>query len=271
MKSWIFTYQSIMDITQDENGTDVVTSLNGIPLGLLVTYSALALLGIVYSIVLIAFNMRKAKLKIIKMTSPNVNVIILCGVVVGFGCVVIAGIDSRYVTLRTMEILQQTVACVLPVTLSLVFGLLFAKSWRVFLVFKNLNFNGSMARDEHLLLGVVVMATLDLAIVLPWSLLDPIQCRRRVVSIEDQVRASTVHWRRHYSRVPYIVLLLLINLINLLESDLHVSYLSLSAFSNLRLPLLFTSGSSLKLSSSYTCRFRHQIIRPRVKVVSFDV
>ena len=176
------------------NETEVVTSLEGVPLGLLVTYSVLSLFGIIYAFVLIAFNVRKAKLKIVKMTSPNLNVIILCAVVAAYACVVMAGLDTRFVSGSTMEILQQTVSCSLPVCATVIFGLLFAKSWRVFLVFKNLNFNGSMARDEHLLIGVVVMVILDLAIVLPWALIDPIECQRRVVRIEEEVRKLPPHF-----------------------------------------------------------------------------
>ena len=171
------------------NGTalEPEVTLEGVPLWLFVVFSSLALLGVVYTIVMIAFNVTKSKTKLVKMTSPNINVVILVGVAVGYGCVVLGGLDSGLVSAASMQTLQRAVAVILPIAFTLVFGALFAKAWRVFLVFKNLNFNGKLTRDEHLLLGVLIMLLLDLAILLPWILVDPITCQRKQVAVDYQV------------------------------------------------------------------------------------
>ena len=37
--------------------------------------------------------------------------------------------------------------------------------------------HAQLSRDEHLLLAVVAVMALDLAVLLPWQLVDPITCR----------------------------------------------------------------------------------------------
>ena len=43
----------------------------------------------------------------------------------------------------------------------------------------SMTFPHQLTRDEHLLLGVLIMIVLDLAIMLPWTLVDPITCQRK--------------------------------------------------------------------------------------------
>ncbi len=45
-----------------------------------------------------------------------------------------------------------------------------------------------MTRDEHLLLGIVLMLILDLCVLLPWHIIDPIRCHRRTVAEVFQVQ-----------------------------------------------------------------------------------
>ena len=97
------------------------------------------------------------------------------------------GLDTGLVSESTMEKLQRILTFVIPICFTIIYGALFAKAWRVFLVFKNLNFNGKLTRDEHLLVGVLVMIILDLAILLPWLFVDPVQCHRSVIKTKDTV------------------------------------------------------------------------------------
>ena len=162
-------------------------TLDGVPLWLFAVFASLALLGVIYAIIILVFNVTKSKSKLVKMTSPNINVVILLGVITAYGCVVMSGLDSDLVSADAMQTLQRCVAFLLPLCFTVIYGALFAKAWRVFLVFKNLNFNGKLTRDEHLLLGVLIMLLLDVAILLPWILVDPITCERKQVAIKQKV------------------------------------------------------------------------------------
>ena len=161
--------------------------LDGVPLWMLILMSSLALLGIIYAICIIIFNLTKAKNKVIKMTSPNINILILVGSICGYCCMVILGLDSGHVGQETMEALHRASTFILTIGSTLIYGSMFAKSWRVFLVFKNINFNGKLTRDEHLLVGILVMVLIDLAILLPWQFADPIKCTRRIVQLTANV------------------------------------------------------------------------------------
>ena len=179
----MLNHTSLLCVFVDMNSTAVYTDiqLDGVPVWLLVFMSSVALLGIIYAIGIIIFNITKAKNKIIKMTSPNINILILVGAICGYICVVLLGLDSGYVGNQAMEALHRASTFILTIGSTLIYGSMFAKSWRVFLVFKNINFNGKLTRDEHLLVGILVMVIIDLTILLPWQFADPIQCTRKVV------------------------------------------------------------------------------------------
>ena len=112
---------------------------------------------------------------------------------------------------------------------SVIYGLISAKSWRVFMIFKNLTTNGKviyiinkgfslfiklyrytgytklkcvlnkqsvfllfqMTRDEHLLLGLFVMILLDFVVLIPWHLVDPIKCSRKAISEVFEVESDS--------------------------------------------------------------------------------
>lgn len=164
--------------------------LDGIPIWLLAVMSSLAILGMIYALAVIIFNLAKAKNKIIKMTSPNINVVMLVGAICGYSCIIMFGLDTGYVSRTAMENLQTTCVFVLAFSFTIIYGCLFAKSWRVFLVFKNINFNGKLTRDEHLLIGILVMLLIDLGILLPWYLVDPIQCTNRTITTVYEVKPN---------------------------------------------------------------------------------
>lgn len=80
----------------------------------------------------------------IKMTSPNLNVLAAMGAVPGLVVVIITGLDSSRVTLDHMSTILQTSAWLLSFSFTLLYGCLFSKTWRVFLIFRNLNSNGKV-------------------------------------------------------------------------------------------------------------------------------
>ena len=43
------------------------------------------------------------------MTSPNMNVLMMCGATVGYASLVLFGLDSNFIDYSTMSILQQVI------------------------------------------------------------------------------------------------------------------------------------------------------------------
>lgn len=70
------------------------------------------------------------------------------------------------------------------------FTLLFLNNYSLFTIFYRYLFQ--LTRDEHLLLILFVLLALDLVILLPWALLDPIECHRRTVEAVANVCATDV-------------------------------------------------------------------------------
>ncbi|ELT89977.1 hypothetical protein CAPTEDRAFT_227541 [Capitella teleta] len=137
--------------------------------------------------------------RIIKMTSPNINIVILIGACSAYSSIVLIGLDSSLVSFSNMASLVQASSFLLCFSFSLIYGSIFSKVWRVFMIFKNINFNGKNTRDEHLLLVVFVLLLVDLAVLVPWTSTDSIQCYPTVyinnstLSSSSTIRVDTCH------------------------------------------------------------------------------
>ena len=78
------------------------------------------------------------------MTSPNLNVLASLGAVPGLLVVILSGLDSSRVSLDTMAMVLQACSWLLAISFTLMYGCMFSKTWRVFLIFRNLNLNGKV-------------------------------------------------------------------------------------------------------------------------------
>ncbi|CAL1527215.1 unnamed protein product, partial [Lymnaea stagnalis] len=90
----------------------------------------LSSLGIVLSIGLLGFNIAKKSHRIIKMSSPRLNNIILVGCMVAYSTIYLLDVEGE----------EAQPACVIRTftivfSFSLSFGALFAKTWRVYEIF----------------------------------------------------------------------------------------------------------------------------------------
>ncbi|XP_013398232.1 gamma-aminobutyric acid type B receptor subunit 2 [Lingula anatina] len=154
------------------------TKLDGVPLYLLVIMSAFAVLGMAYAFALLMYNVNKNKDRIIKMTSPNINVIVCVGAVFAYSCAILGGLDNGYFALDILGQVYQATVTLTALSFTIVYGSIFAKTWRVYLIFKNMQVNGKTTKDEHLLLALGALLAIDLVILLPWILVDPISCQQ---------------------------------------------------------------------------------------------
>jgi hypothetical protein len=178
------------DVPQREQSVSFV----GVPLTLFVVMATLACLGCVYSLSLIAFYVFHRNNKLIKMTSPNINIVILSGTILGYISIVVLGLDRTFIR-DGLDVDSALQGCtyLLIFSFTLVYGSLFAKVCRVFMIFSNLSFNGKSSRDEHLLLAVAALLLLDLGVLLPWQLVDPVRCTTWLQSTSQLVEPSTTN------------------------------------------------------------------------------
>ena len=70
-----------------------------------------------------------------KLSSPYVNVMIVAGAVVFYTIVILFGVDENVASYTTVDELCHTRIWLVSIGLSLLYGTIFAKTWRVYYIF----------------------------------------------------------------------------------------------------------------------------------------
>ncbi|XP_061188287.1 gamma-aminobutyric acid type B receptor subunit 2-like [Saccostrea echinata] len=135
-------------------------------------------LGIVVTVAFLTFNVFHRNKRFIKMSSPRLNVLIsVGGLCLNFVCLMF-GMDF-FLAERYPE---ATVTCqirlwLVTIGVSLVFGPMFAKSWRVFQIFRNAGVKRVVIKDSRLFLMSSMFIAVDVVILTIWQSLDTMTSR----------------------------------------------------------------------------------------------
>ncbi|CAH3135995.1 unnamed protein product [Porites lobata] len=146
------------------------------PLPLIVIMWFMAAIGIICSLSFLYFNISKSKNRIIKMSSPKLNNIIIVGCILCYASIVLLGLDARFLDLQGYGINCNVNTSVFSIGFSLSFGAMFSKTWRVNKIFTAATVNKKMAiKDRHLLAIVVALLAVDAVFLSCWIIIDPLQ------------------------------------------------------------------------------------------------
>ncbi|XP_078366097.1 gamma-aminobutyric acid type B receptor subunit 2-like isoform X2 [Oculina patagonica] len=147
-----------------------------IPLPLIIIMWLMAAVGIICSASFLYFNISNGKNRIIKMSSPKLNNIIILGCILCYASVVLLGLDARFLTLKEYGNNCNARTAVLSVGFSLSFGAMFSKTWRVHKIFTAAKTLKKMAiKDLHLLVIVAGLLAVDVVFLSCWIAIDPLQ------------------------------------------------------------------------------------------------
>ncbi|KAH9508643.1 hypothetical protein Btru_049498 [Bulinus truncatus] len=129
---------------------------------------ALASIGIILSVGLLGFNIINKSHRIVKMSSPRMNNVILVGCMMSYTTIFMLDIegDAGACALRTFTVV---------IGFSLTFGALFAKTWRVYEIFTagHKVLNTKMLRDSSLFLIVALLVVINSTILIGWMICSP--------------------------------------------------------------------------------------------------
>ncbi|CAH3160478.1 unnamed protein product [Porites evermanni] len=146
------------------------------PLPLIVIMWFMAAIGIICSLSFLYFNISRGKNRIIKMSSPKLNNIIIMGCILCYASIVLLGLDARFLDLQGYGINCNVNTSVFSIGFSLSFGAIFSKTWRVNKIFTAATVNKKMAiKDPHLLAIVVALLAVDAVFLSCWIIIDPLQ------------------------------------------------------------------------------------------------
>ncbi|XP_052286949.1 gamma-aminobutyric acid type B receptor subunit 2-like [Dreissena polymorpha] len=160
-----------------------------IPPSLYITLSVLSSLGILIAILFLSFNICYRTNRFVKLSSPNINNVLLLGCVLCYVTVFIRPTEN--ITIATC---QARVVC-FCLGFTITFGALFTKTWRVYRIFTNKKLLKRTIKDIQLLAIIAVLVLLLTAILIVWQIFSPFEVKpyelenqKDVVGNDEEVR-----------------------------------------------------------------------------------
>ncbi|XP_074651653.1 uncharacterized protein LOC141906305 [Tubulanus polymorphus] len=166
-------------------------------LALFVILTSLATLLMAYSIAILVYIILNRDHKFIKMTSPNLNVIILSGSVLACLYVILRGCEISSQSAYSSKRLLWAARYILPISSSMFYGTCLLKVWRVYVIFRNLSRNGKITQDLVLLAVILIFVVLDIILVSIWSFGDTPECQTRNIAWLYKSDTGTDYIYRH--------------------------------------------------------------------------
>ncbi|NXG60350.1 GP156 protein, partial [Hemiprocne comata] len=156
--------------------------------------------GVLLALFFLVFTIRFRKNRIVKMSSPNLNIVTLLGSGLTYTSAYLFGIQEQSLPSgHSVEKLIQVRLCLLCVGTSLVFGPILGKSWRLYKVFtQRVPDKRVIIKDLQLLAMVAALVLADTVLLLTWVFSDPVQCFR---SLSVSLRATEKGMTCSVSRV----------------------------------------------------------------------
>ncbi|KAM4608465.1 uncharacterized protein gpr156 [Polymixia lowei] len=141
--------------------------------------------GILLTFCFLLFTLRFKNNRIVKMSSPNLNVLTLMGSVLTYSSGFLFAIDEHTLSQggASRAVLQARM-WTLCVGSTLVFGPILGKTWRLYRVFtQRVPDKRVIIRDIQLMSMVGLLILVDMLVLTAWNLTDPIRCSRSVGAV----------------------------------------------------------------------------------------
>ncbi|XP_053296679.1 probable G-protein coupled receptor 156 [Pleuronectes platessa] len=140
--------------------------------------------GILLAFCFLLFTLRFKNNRIVKMSSPNLNILTLVGSLLTYSSGFLFAVDERtHWQGGASSAVIQARTWTLCVGSTLVFGPILGKTWRLYRVFtQRLPDKRVIIRDIQLMGLVALLILVDLLVLTFWNLTDPIRCSRSVAA-----------------------------------------------------------------------------------------
>ncbi|VDM43121.1 unnamed protein product [Toxocara canis] len=155
------------------DATIVVHQRQYIAYPLFLLMSLFAAVGVALALIFLSINIRYRNHRFIKMSSPNMNNLIIAGSVCTYISVVLLGIDTRIVSPQRFVTICYAKTWVLCLGFTFAFGSMFSKTWRVHSIFTNIRMNKKAIKDYKLFFFVGLIALLDVFTLTLWAVISP--------------------------------------------------------------------------------------------------
>ncbi|XP_053733693.1 probable G-protein coupled receptor 156 isoform X1 [Synchiropus splendidus] len=147
--------------------------------------------GILVAFCFFLFTVRFKNNRIVKMSSPNLNILTLCGSLLTYSSGFLFAFEARAQGGSPTVVLQARV-WTLCLGSTLVFAPIVGKTWRLYRVFtQRLPDKRVIIRDIQLMGLVALLILTDLLILTAWNLSDPVRCSRTLGATVKLVEKDT--------------------------------------------------------------------------------
>ncbi|XP_063042041.1 gamma-aminobutyric acid type B receptor subunit 2 [Engraulis encrasicolus] len=154
--------------------------------------SVITCLGISMAGAFLFFNIKNRNHRLIKMSSPYMNNLIILGGMLSYTSIFLFGLDGSFVSDKVFETLCTVRTWILIVGYTTAFGAMFAKTWRVHAIFKNVKMKKKIIKDQKLMFIVGGMLLIDLCILVCWQIVDPLKRTVEEYSLEPDPQGRDI-------------------------------------------------------------------------------
>ncbi|XP_071004719.1 probable G-protein coupled receptor 156 [Oncorhynchus clarkii lewisi] len=141
--------------------------------------------GILLAFCFLLFTLRFKNNRIVKMSSPNLNVLTLCGSILTYSSGFLFAFEERtHLQGGGARAMLQARIWTLCIGSTLVFVPILGKTWRLYRLFtQRVPDKRVIIRDIQLMGLVSLLILLDLLVLTAWSLTDPVKCARSIGAV----------------------------------------------------------------------------------------
>jgi gamma-aminobutyric acid type B receptor len=137
-----------------------------IHVALFAAYTVLSVAGAVFAIACLIFNVIFRNKMIVKLSSPYLNIIFIIGILMIYLLVIFLGIDDNLVDIQVMSGFCQATVWIGVIAFTLVYGVVLAKTFKVFYIFKNLQVSKPdqkrTIQDWHMFIFIGCLLAIDI-------------------------------------------------------------------------------------------------------------
>lgn len=176
--------------------------LKSVSTALFAFMTTVAVLGIILGITFLLINFLYRERRIIKMSSPRLNNVIVVGCIMTYFSVILFGLDGGVITSEHYGKVCTARTWIMSIGFTMAFGAMFAKTWRVHAIFKSITPKKKVIRDEHLFLIVLVLVSVDILFLSLWTGIEPMytgyQEFRKRMEDDKEIIPTLEHCKSEY-------------------------------------------------------------------------
>nr|XP_054774082.1 gamma-aminobutyric acid type B receptor subunit 2-like [Lytechinus pictus] len=156
----------------DHDKTRIIRIYQGVPRLEVIVVGTLATAGVVLAISFLVFNVAYRNIRVIKMSSPRMNNLIVIGIIIAYLSAVLFGLDYDGMSDVTRKYICTARLWTITIAFTLAFGGMFTKMWRVYTIIVYKKTQRKVIKDVQLFAIILVFFIIDLIILILREIID---------------------------------------------------------------------------------------------------